>query len=166
MKNEILLEDNSNTLPLQIINEIAAHNGWQVKNCNEEEISIDINTCFGDIGMFFSWSSDLQLLQISSILDIHIDTDVYPEVYELLSLINEKLLLGHFSMISGTCFPLYRNSIMVSDRKLFAKRQINELINIAFEESHRYFTAFAQLKNGSDAKSAIIMAMPDHMGHA
>ncbi len=166
MKNEILLEEYSNTMPMQVIEAIAKENNWQVKKHNNDEISLEIGTGFGSLGMFFMWSPSLRLLQISAILDIHIDTYIYPEVYELLSLINEKMLMGHFSMISGTNLPLYRNAVMLSDKTSLLNDQIMDLIDVAMIESHRYSAAFAEVKNGANAKVALIMAIPECLGTA
>ncbi len=166
MKNEILLEELSSAPPLELVESIAYLKGWQIKSHNDDEIAIEIPTCYGDIGMFFMWSEKLGLLQISAILDIHIDTYIYPNVYELLSLINEKMLLGHFSIISGTNLPLYRSSTMIGDSSLIMKEQIHDLIDVTLEESYRYFTAFSEIKKGADAKTALIMAIPECIGNA
>ncbi len=166
MKNEIILDRASFDLPFELIENIANANGWEVSNTSMDEISVDISTNFGNIGMFFSWSAKMKMLQVSAILDIHIDASTNPDVYELLSLINEKLFFGHFSLISGTSMPLYRNSAILNGNRAVIQEQIHDMMDIAFEESYRYFTAFSGLSNGYNAKTSLFMAMPDCMGNA
>ena len=64
------------------------------------------------------------------------------EVYKLLSNINQKLALGHFEVWIEDGWPIFRHSILISNKTFLCKAQIEEVSLIALEECERFYPAF------------------------
>lgn len=63
--------------------------------------------------------------------------------------------------------PTYRNGVLLSNPKTLTTDYLEDLINIAFLESERFYPAFQfVLWGGKSAKEAASMAMIETLGEA
>ena len=166
MITNIGLKERIDVCPFDVLEEFAEDKGWQLKSRNDNEIAIDITTPYGTIGLFCIWSNEIEILQISAIMNTSINTLANSSVFELLSLINERLFMGHFSIISGTNFPIYRNSSILDLRNESALVQMCDLVELAVSEATKYFPTFSKLEGGSSASGALAHVMQGTFGRA
>ena len=83
------------------------------------------------------------------------------EIYKLLSEINQKLALGHFEVWLEDGWPIFRHSILISNKTSLCKAQIEEVSLIALEECERFYPAFQFLlwdnKSANDSLDSLML---------
>ncbi|HEX5319666.1 MAG TPA: YbjN domain-containing protein, partial [Stellaceae bacterium] len=88
-------------------------------------------------------------------------------VYELLSLANEKLWLGHFDLSAGDNLPAFRHAVLLRGVAAPTPEQIEDLVEIAVAECERFYPAFQLvIWGGKPAEEAMATAMIDPIGEA
>ena len=91
----------------------------------------------------------------------------WSSVAELLALINEKMLIGHFDLWSGDSLPVFRQSILLRGMPGASVEQLEDLVHIAHTECERYYPAFQfVIWGGKTPAEAITAAMLETMGEA
>lgn len=162
-----LASSSTTTNPIDVIEDIAIGRNWAIDRTAKNEATIDLPDKDGGFAFFFAWSEHLQALHLScSLSDIHINNKDLPRVYELLSKVNERMWMGHFSFWTEEKIVMFRNSSLIeSDTQ--EQLKMSELVEIALKECNRFKPIFdLSLKYGMSADEAIKCALLDPVGEA
>ncbi|MEP5727015.1 MAG: YbjN domain-containing protein, partial [Erythrobacter sp.] len=90
-----------------------------------------------------------------------------PRAYELLTLVNEQVWLGHFDIWSNGDVLLYRHGALLSDDGMLSLSQAQALVEIAVDECDRFYPAFQFVLWGDKApRAALDSALVDAAGEA
>lgn len=153
--------------PIDLIEETIALEDWPYHRLSHEEIAFEISGHWGNHRFQFVWQDEMKILQLYCALDMRVQPKDSAHLYELLAIINERLPLGHFEISSDEAMPTYRNGVLLSNPKTLTTDYLEDLINIAFLESERFYPAFQfVLWGGKSAKEAASMAMIETLGEA
>ena len=107
------------------------------------------------------------VLQLLCLPDIRVASNKRTDAYELLSLVNEQMWLGHFDIWSNGGVLLYRNGTILGDEGLLSLSQAQSLVEIAVEECDRFYPAFQFVLWGDKTpREALKAAMVDAAGEA
>ena len=147
--------------PLDMIEEVVLANGWEYDRDDNKNIHVQVGGNWCDYQLSYGLNEKGNIIYISCALDIKVSDKSSNEIYKLLSNINQKLALGHFEVWIEDGWPIFRHSILISNRKSFSKSQIEEVSLIALEECERFYPAFQFLlwdnKNANDSLDSLML---------
>ena len=153
--------------PLDLVEEIVSAHDWPFDRCSTDEMVVDITGKWCDYHLHFAWLEDLSAMHFSCALDMKVPKNKRPPIFELLSLVNEKLWLGHFDIWSNGGVLLYRHGLMLGDDGLLSLGQAQFAVESAVAECDRFYPAFQFVlwgdKNPADALAS---ALVDAAGEA
>ena len=139
IKTENLL---NNYDPLEMIEEIVLANGWEYERDDNKNIHVQVGGNWCDYQLSYGVNDKGNIIYISCALDIKVTDRKSNEIFKLLSNINQKLALGHFEVWMEDGWPIFRHSILISNKNTFCKNQIEDVSIIALEECERFYPAF------------------------
>jgi hypothetical protein len=143
--------------------------GWQAERLNDDEIVASVNGSWGQYELRGVWRDDDRVLQFLAFPDLRVpDTNLGP-VYEVLSLINEQLWLGHFELWTSQGSLLFRHAVLLdgADEPSLSIEQAEMLIEASIQELDRFYPVFQfVLWGGKTPKEAIAAAMVETRGEA
>jgi hypothetical protein len=160
-KQEILFN------PLELVEDIILDQGWPYQRLSAYEVLSEVQGRWGSYRLLFLWQVEINVLHITGVMDIPLNFTYINEIYELLALINERLVLGHFEMYAEEGLPAFRYSFLIPNPKVLQSEILEEMIDIAVEECERFFPAFQFVMSGDKkAKEAATVAIMDTAGEA
>lgn len=153
--------------PIDLVEEIVSANEWAHDRASEEELVVEISGRWCDYRLYFVWQEELCAMHFSCGLDMKVPKGRRTAVYELLTLANEKLWLGHFDLSSEDNSPSFRHALLLRGVGAGSAEQIEDLVDIALSECERFYPAFQLvLWGGKRPPEAIAAAMIDPVGEA
>lgn len=151
--------------PIDLVETVALTKDWTFDRRTELEAAMEVPGHWCDYTLFFAWSQDLESLHVTCAFDLKVPKNRRADVFELLSLLNERLWLGHFALWHDDGVPLFRHTVML--RHGLDEDTMEELMDHAISECERFYPAFQFLVwGGKTAQDAITAAMLDTMGEA
>lgn len=167
MPQVLVAGDHSNNNPLDLVEEIVAANDWAFERASADELFAEIPGRWSDYRLYFSWVADMSVLQFSCALALKVPRDRRAMVNELLAITNEKLWLGHFDLSAEEGLPLFRHAIPLRGMRGASVELIEDLVDVALNESERFFPALQFVVwGGKSAREAIAAACIDPIGEA
>ena len=160
------VENEEGTAPIDMLAALFEARGWPC-TVGREEIEGEIQGSWVKYAVRAIWRSDDNVLQILCLPDIRVPVHLRPQAFELLSLINEQVWLGHFDIWSNGGMLLYRSASLLCDEGTLSLAQAQSLIEAAVEECDRFYPAFQfVLWGGKEPIDALSAAMVDAVGEA
>lgn len=152
--------------PIDEIERIASGRDWIFDRPTDLEMAAEIPGQWGDYGLYVTWSEELRAVHVSCALDLRVPDGRQGDVQVLLSLLNERLWLGHFALWRDEGLPMFRQTVQVG--RLGIDREILEgLVEVAVAECERFYPAFQfVIWGGMAADEAVAAAMLDVAGEA
>ena len=117
--------------PVDVIEQVAHSNDWTFERTGDDEIAISVAGNWTDYHISFSWMEDFEALHLACAFDIKVAEPRVNEVMRLLSLINEKLLMGHFDLWQQEGAIMYRQSLLLAGGAEPTSRQVEVLLSAA-----------------------------------
>jgi len=153
--------------PLDIIEQIIASNEWVFERRNDSEIAAEAPGKWCDYGLYFSWSHEISAMHFSCAFDLKVPANQRDKLFELLSMANEKLWIGHFGLDSEDGVPVFRHSVLLRGAPGASAESLEDMVDIAVTECERFFPAFQFVLWGGKAPAdALAAAMLDCVGEA
>jgi hypothetical protein len=110
---------------------------------------------------------DIEALHLACAFDIKVPERRRPDVQTLISMINERLWVGHFDLWPGEGMVMFRHALVLAGGSEASGQQCESLLSTALETCERYFTAFQFVVwAGKSAKEALEAAMFETSGEA
>jgi hypothetical protein len=153
--------------PLDLVEEIVSAHDWPFDRCSNDEIVVDVAGQWCDHHLHFAWLADLSAMHFSCALDMKIPKPKRGSIHALLSLINEKLWLGHFDVSEDDGLPIFRHTTLLRGASGPTVEQLEDLVDIAITECERFYPAFQFVVwGGKTPHDAIRSALLDTVGEA
>ena len=147
--------------PLDIIEDVVLSNGWEYERDDNKNIHVQVGGNWCDYQLSYGLNDKENIIYISCALDIKVNKKHSNEIYKLLSEVNQKLALGHFEVWLEDGWPIFRHSILISNKTSLCKAQIEEVSLIALEECERFYPAFQFLlwdnKSAMDSLDSLML---------
>lgn len=157
----------SNSNPLDILEEIVGANEWPHDRASDEELLAEVSGRWCDYRMFFVWRQDLHALYFTSALDMKVSSEKRRNINDLLATINERMWFGHFEICSDSGIPMFRHTLLTRGVTHLTVEQLEDLVDIAVTECERFYPAFQYvLWAGYEPEQAIEATMLDPVGEA
>ena len=159
---QIKIENIKNVIdPLNMIEEVVLANGWDYEKDKNKNIHVQVGGNWCDYQLSYGLNDKSNIIYISCALDIKVTNKNSNEIHKLLSNINQKLALGHFEVWLEDGWPIFRHSILISNKKYLCKSEIEEVSLIALEECERFYPAFQFLlwdnKNANESLDSLML---------
>lgn len=153
--------------PLDIVEEIVAANEWLFDRSNEDELVVELAGRWCHYRMYFVWQREVGALQFSCQFDMRVPEGKRCDINDLLSLLNNRLWLGHFDLDLQQNSPLFRYTVLARSDRLPGVEVFEDLVEIALTECERFYPAFQFVVwGGKSPNEAIAAAMIDTAGQA
>ncbi|MEO1488177.1 MAG: YbjN domain-containing protein [Pseudomonadota bacterium] len=153
--------------PVEMLAALFEARGWPCEVTSQEEMNGEVQGSWAKYQLRAIWRSADNVLQFLCLPDIRVSEEKRPRAYELLSLINEQMWLGHFDIWSNGDVLLYRHGAMLGADGMLSIDQAQALVENAIDECDRFYPAFQFVLWGDKApREALEAAMVDVGGEA
>jgi hypothetical protein len=163
----IELTERAQANPLEVVERVAATNGWSFERATEDEITILVTGKWTDYQVSYTWMFDIEALHLACAFELKVPDRCRGEVQHLISLINEQMWVGHFDLWSQDGLVMYRHALVLVGGVEATSRQCEALLATALDACERYFPAFQFVVwAGKPAREALDAAMFETQGQA
>ncbi len=128
--------------PVDVIEQIAALNDWSFERAGDDEITISVAGGWCDYHVSFSWMREREAVHLACAFDLKVPPPRQMEVMRLLSGVNEQLWIGHFDLWTREGVVMFRQAMLLSGGAEPTSAQVEKLLVTAIEACERYFQAF------------------------
>ena len=128
--------------PLDAIEEIIFLKQWPCTRANDTELVSEIKGVHSLYRLYMVWSESIGAISITITFDLKVPEQLKFQIFELLSLINENLWMGHFDMTSKTGIPAYRNTYLIKDNNISNIKVIEDLVDIGIYDCEKFYPSF------------------------
>ena len=148
--------------PLDVVERVAAANGWSFERAGGDEITILVTGKWTDYQVSYTWMFDIEALHLACAFELKVPERRHAEVQQLVSLINEQMWVGHFDLWTQDGLVMYRHALVLAGGVMASGRQCEALLATALDACERYFPAFQFVVwAGKPAREALDAAMFD-----
>ena len=153
--------------PLDILEEIVTANEWLFDRANDDELIVELAGRWCHYRLFFVWQREIGALQFSCQFDMRVPDGKRGDVNDLLSMLNNRMWLGHFDLETQQCTPLFRYTVLARADRAPSVETLEDLVEIALTECERFYPAFQfVIWGGKRPGEAMAAAMIDTAGQA
>ena len=153
--------------PLESLAAVAGALEIDVDRVDEVELHLAMPGAWRDAGLWFTWRPELSTIQMGAPLDIKVPEARVLETARLVTLINERLWIGHFDLWTEDRTLIYRNAIVLPEDASLDGVQAQVLIQGAGEAVDRFYPAFNYLLwGGKSPEDALEASMFETHGNA
>lgn len=153
--------------PLLVVEDVVDKKGWIYLRPSDAEMSLTRQGSWSAYHLYFAWLEELRVMQFCSVYDFSLQNARTSDLHVLISLLNERMWLGHFEVDSQEQTVLFRHNMRVMDYDQNLDQQIDDLIHIAIEQCERFYPAFQfVLWGGKSPYEAVEACLMDVVGHA
>lgn len=153
--------------PLETLEGFARRADMEAQRVDDTELHINLTGSWRDVGIWFAWRTEAQVLQIGAPLEMRVPKAKEADVYKLLARINERLWFGHFDLADGETGIVYRNSAVLPLGQMIDECQAEILLRGAMDAFERFYPAFNfVIWGGMSADAALEAAVSETAGTA
>jgi len=145
MSIELLETPSSAIDPLDAIEAVAGALEIEIERVDDVEIHLAVPGTWRDAGVWFTWRPEVSTLQMGAPLDLKVPENLMMQAARLVTMINERLWIGHFDLWTEDQNIVFRNSIILPEDGSLDSVQAQYLIRGATEAIDRFFPAFNYL---------------------
>ncbi|WP_298464681.1 YbjN domain-containing protein [uncultured Erythrobacter sp.] len=158
---------NDDAAPVEMLAALFEARGWACEVVADDEMTGEVQGSWAKYQLRAIWRSTDNVLQFLCLPDIRVSDDKRQRAYELLSLVNEQMWLGHFDIWSNGDVLLYRHGVLLGDDGMLSLAQAQALVETAIDECDRFYPAFQFVLWGDKSpRAALDSALVDAAGEA
>ena len=125
---------------------------------DDVELHLAVPGAWRDAGLWFTWRPELSTIQMGAPLDIKVPELLMDAAARLVTMVNEKLWVGHFDLWQEDRTVVFRNAIILPEDASLDHVQAQVLIKGASEAIDRFFPAFNYLLWGGKSPEEALEA--------
>jgi len=153
--------------PIDVVEDVIHSKKWTFSRADDHELVAEISSEWCQYRLYFTWSEQIKAISFTITFDLKFPNNKTQDAHELLSLINEKLWIGHFDITSKNGIPAYRHTVLSHPENEMLHHQLEDLVDIAVYECEKYYPAFQLvLFEDSDPLQALKVCTFDTIGRA
>ena len=152
--------------PLDVVEHVLQAENLQFDRTEDGDLAFALSGDWKDYELWFAWRPEADCLQLCLSMDLHVKPEQKAAAYELISIINQRVWLGHYEVWEdGEIIFRHAMALMAGERPSLA--QAAAMIDVAVEAADRFFPAFDFLLRGAKTpQEAIAACMFDTVGEA
>ncbi len=153
--------------PLDRVEKLAQIRRWPLERTGEDEVVMSISGGWCNLQLSLYWRDDLEALQFACTYDLKVPESRQTEVLRLISLINARMMHGHFDFWASDGTVNFRHSLILAGGAEANDAQCDTLIRAGVESCQRYFPAMQfVIWAGQTAGAALENALLETQGEA
>ena len=153
--------------PLDVIEHVLSAENLAFDRTEDGDLAFTLAGDWKDYELWFAWRPEADCLQLCLSMDIRAKKPRRTAAYELLSLINQRVWLGHFEVWTDEGEVVFRHAMALPTGERPTLAQAASMIDAAVEAADRFYPAFDFLINGGKApQDAIAACMFETVGQA
>ena len=161
------MTEDDDAAPIEMLAALFEARSWQSEIVADNEMVGEVQGSWAKYQLRAIWRGEDNVLQFLCLPDIRVTQEKRASAYELLSLVNEQMWLGHFDIWSNGDVLLYRHGALLGDDGMLSINQAQALVETAIDECDRFYPAFQFVLWGDKSPSAALdAAMVDAAGEA
>lgn len=152
--------------PIDDLEDLVASQDLPYLRFGKHEMMVRYPNSWENFQSFWTWDKDLETLDVVASSLLKFDESDRPAIYELLTIINNQLWIGHFDLTDEGS-PTYRQTLMLHGMHGSTAEVVEDLFAIALAEYQRFFPAFEYVvKHMKTPQEAISLSMIETEGEA
>ncbi|WP_051609949.1 YbjN domain-containing protein [Terasakiella pusilla] len=157
----------AHTRGLDVLENLADQRGWILEKAANGDMVMESVGEWCTYQVQFTWSAEYQSLHITCSMDMHLPQDKGAEVNDLLALINSKLWIGHFAVMSDGNMPAFRHTLLMAGPESMKAAELEDIVETGLGECERFYPAFQFAAfNGMNAHEAMSCTLFECVGNA
>ena len=164
---EIELSDETEANPLDLMEEVASGYDCRVDRSGPRDLALGMEGHWCSYRVFLTWHPDVRALLYACAFELRVPENRRAEVAELLAIVNERLIIGHFDLWLDDGLVVFRHALMLRGISSASVEQLEDLMDISHNECERFYPAFhLVIWGGKDPVGAVEAAMLETCGEA
>ena len=152
--------------PIGMIEEYAIHNNLQLDRTGDNEVMGEFPGQWSNYRLWVVYHEETGFLQYNCYMDVRIPDRSSAAIAELMTLVNERIWLGHFEIWGEEQVPLFRVVQPLRGSRLVPE-QVEDIMTSLFHEVERFYPAVQWVVwGGKSPKEAISAAIMETDGEA
>lgn len=153
--------------PLEAVEMVAGALEMEAERVDDAELHLAVPGAWRDAGVWFTWRPEVSTLQMGAPLDLKVPDALMLQAARLVTMVNERLWIGHFDLWTEDQNIVFRNAIILPEDGTLDDVQAQCLIRGASEAIDRFFPAFNYLIwGGKSPEEAMEASLFETAGNA
>lgn len=153
--------------PLEVIEHVLTAENLAFDRTDDGDLAFTLTGDWKDYELWFAWRPEADCLQLCLAMDVKATPSNRASMHELISLINQRVWIGHFEVWAEDGEVVFRHALALPDGERPTLAQAASMIDAAVEGADRFFPAFDFLVNGAKSPDeAMAACMFETVGQA
>ena len=153
--------------PLDVVEHVLLAENLAFDRTDDGDLAFALTGDWKDYELWFAWREEAACLQLCLALDMKAPAATRTGLYELLSLVNQRVWLGHFELWAEEGEILFRHALPLPEGERPTVAQAAAMIDAAVEAADRFYPAFDFLLTGGKTPAeAMSSCLFETVGHA
>lgn len=152
--------------PIEVFHRIAVAESYRYEREGDNGLHIDLTGLRCDHDLSLSWCPESEVLSVFILFDGRIPGGRSPEICRLLSLLNERLVAGHFDFYDRTGGLVFRHAVTLKGGVALGTDQALDIMAQALDAAERGYPATQYVVwAGKSPEDALAEALVDIAAH-
>ncbi len=153
--------------PLDVVERVLDAENLEFDRTEDGDLAFALSGDWKDYELWFAWRPEADCLQLCLSIDMKVERDRRAAMWELLSLINQRVWMGHFECWAEDGEVVFRHSMSMPSGERPTLGQAASMIDAAVEAADRFYPAFDFLLRGAKSPDdAMAACMFETQGQA
>ena len=153
--------------PLDVVEHVLTAENLSFDRTDDGDLAFVLTGDWKDYELWFAWRPEADCLQLCLSMDIRAKKARRQAAHTMLSLINQRVWLGHFEVWADDGEVVFRHAMALPTGERPTLAQAASMIDAAVEAADRFYPAFDFLLNGGKSpEDAISACMFETVGQA
>jgi hypothetical protein len=135
--------------PLDVVERVLDAENLDFDRTEDGDLAFALTGDWKDYELWFAWRPEADCLQLCLSIDMKAPRPQRGQMYELLSLINQRVWMGHFECWAEDGEVVFRHSMSMPSGERPTLAQAASMIDAAVEAADRFYPAFDFLLRGA-----------------
>lgn len=135
--------------PLDVVERVLDAENLDFDRTEDGDLAFALTGDWKDYELWFAWRPEADCLQLCLSIDMKAPKTRRPAMYELLSLINQRVWMGHFECWAEDGEVVFRHSMSMPSGERPTLAQAASMIDAAVEAADRFYPAFDFMVRGA-----------------
>lgn len=153
--------------PLEVVEHVLNAEQLTFDRTEDGDLAFALAGDWTDYELWFAWRPEAECLQLCLSMDLTAKAEARPAIYELVSLINQRVWMGHFEVWAEDGEIIFRNAMALPGGERPTLAQAASMIDAGVEAADRFYPAFDFLvRGGKSPEEALAACMFETVGRA
>ncbi len=152
--------------PLDVVEHVLAAENLAFDRTDDGDLAFTLAGDWKDHELWFAWRPEADCLQLCLSLDLKVPKALRAVGFEMLSLVNQRVWLGHFEIWAEDGEVIFRHALSLPGAERPTLASAASMIDAAMEAADRFYPAFDFLIQGRSPDDAMAACMFETVGQA